>query len=187
MPLHSYFVLVAFAGLLLVFLIQVARLKKIGLDIKGTPTIDRFYFYTGKIAIFTTWGLFIVKAHSPCIGYINLPESVSWIAVGVLYAGVLILSVGLVHLGKSLKVGIPTHKTTLQTKGLYRISRNPIYVGVHLIAFASCLYFPDLVNIVFTVYGIYIHHKIIGEEERFLWERFGKDWLVYSARVSRYL
>jgi protein-S-isoprenylcysteine O-methyltransferase Ste14 len=187
MPVHSYFVLTAFTFLFFMFALQFMRLRNSGSELLGTPTIEKLYFYSGKIAIFSTWALFIVKAISPRLGYIYLPASLSWIAVGLLYFGILILSISSINLGKSLKIGLPGEATTLQTKGLYRLSRNPIYTGVHMIAIASCIYFPDLINISFTIYGIYIHHKIIKQEESFLEERFGNSWLLYSARVSRYI
>ena len=187
MPLHSYFVLVAFTLLFFVFALQLIRLRNSTSAFLGTPTIEKLYFYSGKVAIFTTWALFIVKAISPRLGYIDVLPSFSWAAVVILYAGVIIFSISLFNLGKALKVGLPDQDTTLQTQGIYRISRNPLYIGVHLIAIASCIYFPDLINVSFTIYGIYIHHKIIREEERFLAERFGKDWLIYRTKVSRYL
>jgi protein-S-isoprenylcysteine O-methyltransferase Ste14 len=187
MPLHSYFVLTAFLLFFLFFLLKIIMLKNSGAELLGVPTIEKLYFYSGKTAIVTTWVLFIVKAINPKIGYLYFPQSVSWIAVGMLYLGVTIVSISFFNLGKALKVGLPGQETTLHTTGLYRLSRNPIYTGIDLIAVASCIYFPDLINASFTIYGIYIHHQIIKQEERFLADRFGTDWLIYSAKVSRYL
>ncbi|MFZ4523069.1 MAG: methyltransferase family protein [Bacteroidales bacterium] len=187
MPVHSYFVLIAFSLLLVVLISVLLRFKGSGTRFIGKPTIEAVYFYSAKIALFTSWGLFMVKAISPMVGYINLPEFISWIAVVILYLGAIIVSVSMVNLGRSLAVGLPEKETTLQTHGLYRMSRNPLYVGVHLIAIASCIYFPDLINISFTIYGIYMHHRIIRNEEYFLEKRFGKEWLIYSTKVSRYL
>jgi protein-S-isoprenylcysteine O-methyltransferase Ste14 len=187
MPGHSYFVLGAFIFLLFVFIFQIIRLSNSGSELLGTPTIEKRYFYSGKIAIFSTWALFILKAVYPMLGFIYLPDFVSWIATAMLCFGVLIISVSFFNLGKALKIGLPDQATALQTQGLYRLSRNPLYVGVHIMALASCIYFPDLINIFFTIYGIYIHHLIIKQEERFLAGRFGTDWFLYSARVSRYI
>jgi protein-S-isoprenylcysteine O-methyltransferase Ste14 len=187
MPLHSYFVLFAFTVLLLVLVVQYIRLSNTGSGFMGAPTIEKLYFYTGKIAIFTTWALFMVKAINPRLGYIYMPDFFSWFAVGLLYFGAFLVSVSMVNLGKSLQVGLPGKETSLQTHGLYRFSRNPLYVGVHLIAMGSCIYFPDLINVSFTIYGIYMHHLIIRQEEKFLEERFGIEWLVYSAKVPRYV
>jgi protein-S-isoprenylcysteine O-methyltransferase Ste14 len=187
MPLHSYFVLFAFTFLLFAFVLQLIRLRNSTSEFLGHPTIEKLPFYSAKIAIFTTWALFILKATNPRLGYIDVPPILSWISVVLLYIGVILFSLSLFNLGKALKVGLPDQDTKLQTRGVYRLSRNPLYLGVHFIAIASCFYFPDLINVSFTIYGIFMHHKIIKEEERFLAERFGKDWLVYCTKVSRYL
>ena len=91
MPVHSYFVFIAFTVLLMALAFQFLRLRNSGSGFIGTATIEKLYFYSGKVAIFTTWALFIVKAISPRLGYIYLPDSVSWVAVGMLYCGVLIM------------------------------------------------------------------------------------------------
>ncbi|MCX6306361.1 MAG: hypothetical protein NT040_15470 [Bacteroidetes bacterium] len=166
---------------------QLIRLRNSGSEFFGRPTIEKLYFYSAKIAIFTTWALFILKAINPMVGFIYLPDFLSWTAVGILYAGVVIVSFSVVNLGKSLKMGITDQEIKLQTHGIYRLTRNPMYAGVHMIAIASCIYFPDLINVSFTIFSIYMHHKIIRQEESFLAERFGKSWLVYSTRVSRYI
>jgi protein-S-isoprenylcysteine O-methyltransferase Ste14 len=187
MPLHSYLVLFAFTVLFWVFILQFIRTKNSLSVLLGNPTIEKLYFVSGKITLFTTWFLFIIKAINPRLGYLDVPPGLSWLAVGLLYIGALILAISLINLGKSLMVGLPSGETTLQTHGLYRYSRNPIYLGVHTIAIASCIYFPDLINIAFTIYGIYIHHLIIKEEENFLAKRFGPDWVTYCSKGRRYL
>ena len=103
MPIHSYFVLIAFTVLFIVFAVQFIRLGNSGTEFMGNPTIEKLYFYSGKIAIFTTWALFIVKAISPRLGYIYLPSGLSWLAVGLLYLGVIIVSISFINLGKSNK------------------------------------------------------------------------------------
>jgi protein-S-isoprenylcysteine O-methyltransferase Ste14 len=187
MPIHSYLVILAFIIIGLILTIQMFAMQQHGSEKLGKPSIAKFYFYSGKITLFTTWAFFITKAIFPEIGYIRVPPSLSWIAVGLLWLGAVIVSLAFRDLGPSLKVGLPKQETQLKTNGIYRFSRNPIYVGVILIAIASCLYFPDLINISFTIYGILIHHKIIRGEERFLSRRFGDEWSAYCAHVRRYL
>ena len=187
MSASSYSVLLAFTFLFLIFTLQFIRVRNSGSEFLGSPTLDKFNFYSAKTAIFITWALFIIKAISPKFGYFSFPAGISWIAVAMLYPGVIIVSVSMINLGKSLKVGLPSGETTLQTHGLYRYSRNPLYVGVHLITLASCIYFPDLLNISFAIYGIYLHHLIIRQEEHFLKRRFGNSWMVYCSKVRRYI
>ena len=128
MPVHSYFVLFAFTILFVFFALQILRLRNSGSNLLGTPTIEKFYFYAGKFALFTSWALYIVKAINPKLGYIYLPDGISWIAVGMLYLGVFIFAIAFVNLGKSLRVGLPIQQTELQTRGIYRLSRNPLYL-----------------------------------------------------------
>ena len=187
MPLHSYAVLAAFILLAAVFTIQVVRIKHEGSDILGKPTIDKYYFYSGKTALFSTWVFFIVKACVPKLGYFSFADYISWIAAGILWAGAIVTAFAITGLGSSLKVGLPESATTLKTRGIYRLSRNPVYTGIFLIGIASAIYFPDLINLSFAVYGMYIHHQIIKGEEHFLSRRFGKEWEVYKSHVRRYL
>jgi protein-S-isoprenylcysteine O-methyltransferase Ste14 len=187
MPLHSYFVLVAFTLLGLVFIFQVTGLRRYGSEFMGKPSIDKYYFFSGKVTLYTTWALFMLKAVIPKLGYIHFPVHVSWIATGMLWAGAFTVAFAIVGLGMSLKMGLPEAETTLQTRGIYRFSRNPQYTGILLISIASSLYFPDLINASFAIYSIYIHHQIIKSEELFLAQRFGTEWENYSAKVRRYL
>jgi len=134
-----------------------------------------------------SWGLFLVKALLPKLGYIPVPPILCWIATGLLWVGAFMTALAIIGLGKSLKVGLPDTATTLKTRGIYSFSRNPLYTGVYLITIGSVLYFPDLINFSFTIFSIYIHHQIIKSEENFLKERFGAQWEDYRLRVRRYL
>ncbi|MEI7663438.1 MAG: isoprenylcysteine carboxylmethyltransferase family protein [Bacteroidota bacterium] len=187
MPLHSYFVLVAFTLLVVVFITRIAALRSKNSAFLGVPTIDKYYFFSGKITLFTTWILFVLKAVIPKLGYIQVPVYLCWTATGLLWVGVIIVSIGMVGLGKSMKMGLPGEETQLQTRGIFRLSRNPLYTGTFIIGIASCLYFPDLINASFTIFGIYMHHRIILGEEQFLHDRFGKAWEAYCMRVKRYI
>jgi protein-S-isoprenylcysteine O-methyltransferase Ste14 len=84
-------------------------------------------------------------------------------------------------------MGLPDEETELRTAGIYRISRNPMYVGFLLTGLASCLYAPHPLNFVLLIVFVLIHHQIVIAEEEFLIRRFKEDWLEYRFRVRRYL
>jgi protein-S-isoprenylcysteine O-methyltransferase Ste14 len=90
------------------------------------------------------------------------------------------------HLGESLKVGLPESQTSLKTLGLYRISRNPIYLGFFIVCIGACLYCFHPVTLISTGITFFIHHRIILREEIFLAERFGDQWTEYKNKVRRY-
>jgi protein-S-isoprenylcysteine O-methyltransferase Ste14 len=186
MQAHSYIVLALFSILGIALLSVVVFRKKDQFRFLGTPPIDKFLFLSGKITLFTNWGFFLFKALSPKSGYITVPQWLSWGAVGLLSIGSALMIIALFELGSSLRVGLPREATCLKTSGIYRFSRNPLYLGVYLITLASCLYIPDLVNVTFGLYGMYIHHMIAKSEEQFLTQRFGEEWKRYCSKTRRY-
>lgn len=186
MPLQSLIVLLVFTLLGVIFFSRVMILSGSGVSLVGLPPIEKRYYYTGKGAVITTWGLFIVKAIFPFLGYIRTPDPLAWTAIVLLLAGSTLLTLSFLQLGTSLRMGIPIESTTLHRTGAYRFSRNPIYTGIHLVSAGSCFYFPDLLNITLALYGIWAHHRIILAEERFLADRFGTEWEEYAAMVKRY-
>ncbi|MEI6900756.1 MAG: methyltransferase, partial [Bacteroidota bacterium] len=160
MPLHVYFVQGTFILMGLALLIAAGSNRSEGSSFWGKPTINQGLFYTGKIALFSSWGIFLYKSitfQQP--GY-DVPPAFSWMAVLLLILGTIILVLSIYALGKSLKVGLPDEDTKLKTGGLYRFSRNPLYVGVFMVCIASCLYYPNPVNIGLALYGIFVHVKI---------------------------
>jgi protein-S-isoprenylcysteine O-methyltransferase Ste14 len=185
--LHGFVVISAFSLMGIVLFIEGAILGRKGQKFLGTPSIGRLYFITGKLAVALCWFLFMAKAFLPDLGFIAVPPVLSWTGAGLLSIATLILVPAFINLGTSLMVGLPDRETTLKTGGVYRVSRNPIYLGVMLSCIASGLYFPDFVNIFLAVYAIGIHHRIIKGEEIFLAGRFGKDWEDYCKKVRRYI
>ena len=82
----------------------------------------------------------------------------------------------------------PQATTVLLTDGFYRISRNPMYLGVLLllVAFAVALGNPvSVIPVVFFV--LYITIFQIKPEERILAENFGDTFSVYSGKVRRWI
>jgi hypothetical protein len=55
---------------------------------------------------------------------------------------------------------------------VYRVSRNPMYLGFYLVTLASLLSVPHSVNIGCGLVGIYVHHLIVLAEERFMQQEY---------------
>ena len=186
-PVHSYIVLLTLFLLGAVLFIQGYLLSRQNQHFLGNPAIKTPWFITGKITLFASWGLFIVKAINPELDWFILFQPLPWLALIMLIPGSVIMAISFFNLGTSLKVGLPEQGTILKTKGVYRISRNPLYLGVYLITIASCLYFPDIINILLALIGMIIHHLITLSEEKFLSARFGQEYDNYRKKVRRYL
>jgi protein-S-isoprenylcysteine O-methyltransferase Ste14 len=72
--------------------------------------------------------------------------------------------------------------------GPYRISRNPMYVGVTLILSGWAVLFWSLTLTVYSALVLLAFHiRVIVGEEPWLKRTFGADWESYRARVPRWL
>ncbi len=187
LPVQSYAVIALFIllGFIMIGLIIYGGIHH--MKAWGIPSIHPFFFITAKIAFGITFGLFLTKALVPGLGFFQSPAWLSWIGITLLFLSAISFSWAFINLGTSLKVGLPDHETVLKTDGIYKVSRNPIYLSVYMLCIGSCLYFPEPGNIAVAAYAIYFHHRIILAEEKFLEERFGEAWRNYTKKVRRYL
>jgi protein-S-isoprenylcysteine O-methyltransferase Ste14 len=108
--------------------------------------------------------------------------------VAILGGGVLMAMAGRLfrRAGTSPNPMRPT--TALVMHGLYRLSRNPMYVGVSLVYLGLALVLDTLWGVLLlTVVVVALDRIVIPREERFLAARFGEEYRVYARRVPRWL
>ncbi len=76
----------------------------------------------------------------------------------------------------------------LVTDGLYRFSRNPMYLGMALILVGSAFLLGSLMPFsMIALFVGWIHIQFIRHEEEMLSTQFGQDWLEYKVRVRRWI
>jgi len=79
-------------------------------------------------------------------------------------------------------------KTELVTSGIYKISRNPAFLGFDLVYIGILLMFFNWGLFVVSVFAIMMFHlQIVNVEEDFLIKTFGEDYLAYRKKINRYL
>lgn len=82
----------------------------------------------------------------------------------------------------------PEKTSSLVTGGIYRISRNPMYVGMALLLLAWAVYLESPAALLGPIAFIaYITRFQIIPEERLLAGHFGADFEAYRQRVRRWL
>jgi protein-S-isoprenylcysteine O-methyltransferase Ste14 len=78
-------------------------------------------------------------------------------------------------------------KDGINTKGLYSISRNPMYVSFFLYFAGCCLLTRScLLLTVLLIFQISVHFLIISEE-RWCKDQFGQSYSEYMKKVRRYI
>lgn len=82
----------------------------------------------------------------------------------------------------------PENTTGLVVNGLYKISRNPMYVGLLTILFGYAIWLGSLTPfLVLPLFYWLITEMQIKPEERALDSKFGQEYLDYKNTVRRWL
>lgn len=77
---------------------------------------------------------------------------------------------------------------SLIEEGPYRLSRNPLYVGLLVLHLAIAVLVPSFWAVVaLPVSWVLVWWGAVRPEERFLHERFGAPYDAYTRRVRRWL
>lgn len=78
--------------------------------------------------------------------------------------------------------------TTLITTGVYKYSRNPMYLGMVLILIGVALLMGSITPyIIIPGFIVAMERVFIKVEESMLHEKFGHDWTAYRENVRRWL
>ncbi|MEM4260155.1 MAG: isoprenylcysteine carboxylmethyltransferase family protein [Candidatus Woesearchaeota archaeon] len=156
------------------------------MNIIGKPPINIFLFITGKISTYLVILAFIIQFNMVNFRIMYVPLFLLYIAFILFIVGIIIVMVASFDLGNSLRLGIPKEKTRLITNGLYAYSRNPIYFGLFILTLSSIMFTVNPIILVLGIYGLFVHHKIILAEEKFLFQRFAGEYVRYRRKVKRY-
>ena len=82
----------------------------------------------------------------------------------------------------------PHKSSQLVTGGIYRITRNPMYLGVLCFLLALTTVWQNLATLAGPLlFMLYLNRFQIQPEERILRERFGQAYMDYCERVRRWL
>lgn len=83
----------------------------------------------------------------------------------------------------------PEKASSLVTGGVYRLSRNPMYLGFTLALIAWGLHLSDILGVAAGPAGfvLWADRLQIVPEERALEARFGPAWREYRSRVRRWI
>jgi protein-S-isoprenylcysteine O-methyltransferase Ste14 len=157
------------------------------MEVSGRPTVHPALFIGGKTAGYFTW-VVLALALTGISGLpyaagseLNLTSSI------VLFAGIALIIISSLTLGRSIRIGLPANETVLRTSGIYRYSRNPMYLGLHLVTLTAMLVVPEWWVAAPGIFSYFAYHQIALGEEKFLRERFGQEYLNYKQNTRRYI
>ena len=124
------------------------------------------------------------------IDLIQIPFQ-SLISIFILSIGILILLNPVLKFKKS-KTTINPIKfkkvNKLVTSGIYKYTRNPMYLGLLMIVISSSIFYLNIYSILTPLFFyLWINRFQIKREEVFLTEKFGEDYLSYKKKTRRWI
>ncbi|MBS3168696.1 isoprenylcysteine carboxylmethyltransferase family protein [Candidatus Woesearchaeota archaeon] len=106
----------------------------------------------------------------------------------LLILGLIILIISHAQMGKSWRMGNDQkNKFELVKKGIFSISRNPIYLGIILLGISAFILAPTPLSLALALFLIINFNLIIRLEEKFLEKKLGKSYLDYKKKIRRFI
>jgi len=133
------------------------------------------------------WALKVVTA--PSLGF-AFPLSL-FVALVVGTAGFAFALLGVREFrsaGTTVDPRVPDQSASLVVRGVYRISRNPMYVGFLLVLIAWGIFLSNLASLaLLPAFVVYMNRFQIIPEERRMKAKFGEAYHQYEAKVRRWV
>lgn len=139
-----------------------------------------FIYAAGVLAAFVLQALMPLPSLPEWLRFVAIPLAVVSCVPGT-WALILMLRA---------RTGIEPHQpaTTLVTHGIFRYTRNPIYLSFTLFTVAFALFIRNLWTLIALVpILIVLHYGVILREERYLERKFGDAYRQYRSRVRRWI
>lgn len=170
--------------------------KRIGKNPNVLPKDDSAYGLIGRYFKFTlfllfvyTILLFIFPQDISNSFKINLAEDIifKYIGIALLILSLIWVLIAQFQMKNSWRIGIDEEiKTELITTGLFKYSRNPIFLGILVSLIGLFFALPTLISLIFFIISTILIQTQIRLEEEFLLNQHGKDYLQYKAKVGRF-
>ena len=119
-----------------------------------------------------------------------LPVSVSRIAGILLVAFAVFIFVSAFQKFKRAETNLEPWKptTAIVSDGVFRFSRNPIYLAFTLFYLGATFLFNSLWLLALLMPVLFVmSYSVIGREERYLENKFGTEYSDYKRRVRRWI
>lgn len=110
------------------------------------------------------------------------------IGIILIFVGTIIFISALISFGKSWRIGIDKNNAgKLITKGIFSITRNPIFLYINIYFLGTFLVYSNLFFLITMILVFIGVHFQILQEEKFLLSYYGNEYREYIRKVRRYI
>ena len=135
-----------------------------------------------SIIVMTGWHLWlpVQQLFFPPITYLGIVA----IAIGI----VIVLFCDRLFRQKNTTIKPFQESSYLVTEGIFKYSRNPIYLGMTITLIGLWIFLGSLTPVfIIPVFAWLIQELFIKEEEKMLEDKFGEEYREYKASVRRWI
>lgn len=182
----SFIILIIFYGVYIAKML-IQRSKGIKTDQMAKGKKEKKLFLTELIMKIATYSVVLVSVLS--IIFDKTAPNIAMLVLGIVLGllGDLVFLISVVTMRDNWRAGIPQEdKTNIVTYGIYKISRNPAFLGFDLVYLSVLVLNFNFVLLLFSLFAMTMLHLQILQEEKFLEKTFGKEYLDYKSKVFRY-
>ncbi len=144
-------------------------------------------FYTEVVMKIATYSVVLVEIISVfMVTPLSFEVAIAGAVVGFVGDAVFIMAV--FTMKDSWRAGIAKEdETKIVTSGIYKFSRNPAFLGFDLVYLGILLMFFNWLLLMFSAFAMIMLHLQILQEEQYLPEVFGQEYINYKQKVCRYI
>lgn len=155
---------------------------------------DSAHDYLGRVFRIVTAAVgilalvWMITPHAPAaLGPLPLGNGARLLGLGLLLAATVWIAAAQVQMGRSWRIGVDPAPTALVTAGLFRISRNPVFVGMLGLLAGLFLVLPTAPTLALLAVGLVAFPVQVRLEEEHLLRLHGDMYECYRAGVRRWL
>ena len=157
----------------------------------GAESITGWYF---KFLPLVSILVFILYSFLPnlylSIGPIDLMNhaAIQWMGIGIMVVSLVWVLAAQSQMGASWRIGIDHEtKTEFVQKGLFKYSRNPIFIGVIFISLGFFLLLPNPITLTILALDIALIQIQVALEEEYLAKQHVESYSEYCRNILRWL
>jgi protein-S-isoprenylcysteine O-methyltransferase Ste14 len=113
---------------------------------------------------------------------------ITFVGLGLLLLSLLWIVVAQIQMGNAWRIGIDQHnQTQLIQGGLFKVSRNPIFLGMRVNLLGFFLVLPNAITLTIFVLGDVLMQIQVRLEEEYLTQVHGESYRTYRDRTRRWI
>lgn len=171
--------------------------KTTGINPYKLGSSDSAHDYIGvlfRLALIATSIVVIVFAFLPGLYKYLIPifylehPALPIVGIALLILAIVWVLIAQIHMQRSWRIGIDEEvKTELIQTGLFKLSRNPIFLGMRIMLLGLFFVLPNAASLVVLIAGDLLIQIQVRLEEEFLMRTHGQAYLRYKTKVRRWL